>query len=284
MKEEKRESRVEEHEEVRRELEELEEERGFRVLSARDFGSTAWNLDSEGSDRDVAFVFVQPALDYVKLGEKRETVGREIEFNGREHSFMGWDVRKFAELLNKSNPSVIEFLNSPLIYMRSSRLSDEGENLLEELEVHATDCFKPIALFYHYRSMAESNFQKYIKDGDETTKKRHLYVLRGLMYARYVEETHSFPVLDFTEFLDKAESLSEVPSDIIRKTRSLAEDKRNGKGGEQFEDEEVYNWIQEELDHKLDNQEHDVRGIEKEVINEVIEEVYSQGIEWPEEA
>lgn len=276
-------SRLENNQAVQKELDKLEQEHGFRILSARDYGSKAWNLDSEKSDRDIAFVFISPVLDYAKIGGNTETISREIEFEGKSHSFMGWDIRKFARLLDNSNPTVIEFLKSPIVYRESDLLVKNGKDLFVELENHCTQNFKPIALFYHYRSMAKSNYNKYIKNSNDRCKKRFLYVIRGLIYSRYVEKTHKTPSVDFLELLEEIDCMQEdiVTESIIDAAYSLAEDKRNGKGSEKLDNNSLVEWIEREMNREdIDNKAHDIRGIETGKLNKVIEEIYSSEINF----
>jgi len=281
-------------EKIRSKLSEIENETDTTIISARDFGSTAWSLDSENSDRDVAFIFLQDKEDYIKLGKYRQNIDRNIEIDGQKHTFMGWNIKRFMELLDSSNPTAIEYLNSPITYYELSReqLEDElnFENTeneefildtlnwfpVEELREHANNNFKPIALFYHYRSMAKSNFEKYIENGNDLTAKRHLYILRGLSYARYVEKTHDMPPLHFPDFHSHELTIlrgEEIPEWIYREIGELIKLKTQGNGGEKYTNEEMWNWIRQELDNRLDKEKHDTRGIKTKFINEKLGEI-----------
>lgn len=262
-------------EQINDKLEKIEKEYDVDVLSARDFGSTAWNLDGPESDRDVAFIFKQNELDYAKIDRYKESIDRMFEIEGKEHSFMGWNLKRFMELMDGSNPTTIEFLHSPISYK-----SMDDYELIEELKDHAADQFKPISIFYHYRSLAKDNYNQYIKNENHKTVKRYIYVLRALLYARYVEETHRMPNLDFPEFLSDARNelvkKGIVPERIVKEAEKLAGMKKNGKGSTAYSNPYTEEWIENELDNKLDNEEHDVRGIDTDLLNNKMEEILDE--------
>jgi len=138
----------------------FEAEHGVEVIAARDLGSHAWNLAGPDSDRDVGVVFVQDPVEYATLSGAVETVESEpvpaVELSA-------WDVSRFAELLVDSNPTTLEFLSSPLSY------GDRAA--VDRLAADVADRFEPIAVYHHYRSLAESNYRKYLQrrllvDGD----------------------------------------------------------------------------------------------------------------------
>lgn len=264
----------------------LEEEYNITVISIRDYGSRAWNLDSEKSDMDAGMVFRQKPMHYIQLGKHRENIDRTFKLEGEDFEVIGWNINRFAELLNKSNPSMIEWLNSDITYYEEYIAQTGGrikkvepaESFFEEIREHANKNFKPIALFYHYRSMAKSNYSKYIENENDLSIKRHLYILRGLTYARYVEKTHLMPPLDYVAFYEKQlpELVGEnefMPQRIYQRLGEFIAMKKQGEGNKEYRDEQLWDWMENELNHKLDKEEHDVRGIEKQKINELINKV-----------
>ena len=241
-------------------------------------------------------------MDYVTLGGYTQNIDRKFYIDGEEFELIGWNVKRFAELLNKSNPSMIEFLNSDITYYELSPYwMLEGEKIYEPtdeqlkdarlmrvntvnvsgnlkiLQDHANQEFKPISLFYHYRSMAKDNYQKYIVNRNDLSIKRHLYILRGLTYARYVEKTHRMPPLDYTEFyeneLKEMKEEGTIPEMVYTYIGEFIRAKKNGEGSREIGDQELWNWIGDELDEHLDNEEHDIRGIDKERVNQLIKQV-----------
>jgi len=275
----------------------LENQYSITVLALRDYGSRAWNLDSETSDMDAGMVFTQEPIKYVELGGYTENIDRKSLLDGEEFELIGWNIKRFAELLNKSNPSMIEWLNSDIKYyeqghhvvlngekMRVENVDLSNPNIhvpeskpgFEKIRIHANEEFKPISLFYHYRSMAKSNYTKYIENRNDLSIKRHLYILRGLTYARYVQKTHRMPPLDYTEFYrNQLEEMrgEEIPDMVYKYIGEFIRAKKNGEGERTIADQELWDWISNELDTKLDNEQHDVRGIDKEKVNNLIRSV-----------
>ena len=248
-------------------LRRLEDEYDVSILCARDFGSRAWNLSGPRSDRDVAFVFKQDALDYIRLNAQRQSIDREIEDN----TFMGWNLTRFAELLARSNPSVIEFLNSDLVYR-------EGDHRWDELQQYVNQQFKPIAMMGHYHSLAKSNYNKYVASGNDPTVKRHLYVVRALLYKQWVAETHQVPPLDFIAFLDDhmrdvAFEQETGELDVTGTAKEYAQEKITGNGGREIGNP-LQDWIETELDRGPNPDDHNVRGIETERVNAFIESFF----------
>lgn len=141
-------------------LSEIERDHDVRVIAARDTGSRAWGLDSPESDYDVNFLFVQPAVEYATVGGYEASI---TTTHGEKLELAGWNVKRFAELLIDSNPSVVEFLHSPLRYREHEALSD--------LETAIADEFDPLTLYHHYRSLARNQHRKYVQrvllDGDD---------------------------------------------------------------------------------------------------------------------
>lgn len=138
----------------------------FRLLAARDYGSRARGLESDSSDYDIFFIFAQPPADYA-LGADTETYTKEIPAQesalDTEIELHGWNFQRFIgnDGLLGSNPTAMEFCASEEQYF----MSDTAEPYFEAIMDHAIDQFKPYALMNHYRSLAASNYGKYI-EGD----------------------------------------------------------------------------------------------------------------------
>lgn len=150
----------------------IADETDVSIVAARDWGSRARTLESESSDYDVFFVFLQSHAAYTVQSLYRDTIERTI---GEEETALdgpvelhGWNMRKFvggsdlagnAEGLIGSNPMALEFVSSDTEYFRAPCISDDFDELLD----HVAETFKPYALMRHYHSLALKNYQKYIK-------------------------------------------------------------------------------------------------------------------------
>lgn len=69
-------------------------------------GSRAYGLDTKNSDTDIKGVYILPKEDFYKL-DKVEQINNET------NDEVYYELRKFMELLSKSNPNVLELLASP---------------------------------------------------------------------------------------------------------------------------------------------------------------------------
>lgn len=240
----------------------FEDEYDCHVLSIRDFGSKAYNLEGPNSDKDALLIFAHDPIEYAEVGTYRDSVGRE---NYCGYDLQAWNVQKFGGLLTGSNPTAIEFLNSPIYYYEPEHIGRE----LHELMAYCNEHFQPIRLYYHYRSLAENNYRKYVEDGSRATVKKNLFVIRGILYSQYVKDTMDRPSLNFPSFLEEQ---STAPKSIIEGTEELIRLKQSGRG-----DEDVGNvfgtYVEGELGTELDDDKYDVRGIDGGVINDFIRQV-----------
>lgn len=152
---------------IRSQLLSLAEEEDIVILGARDYGSRARDLESSRSDYDVMFIYAEQPEEYAldtASGTIERTIQRDETGLNTEIELAGWDLRKFAgsDGLAGSNPTAIEYV-----------LADETEyyknishaEALDAMCSHTRENFKPYAVINHYRSMAASNYGKYIEDG-----------------------------------------------------------------------------------------------------------------------
>src|SRR5689334_19647828 len=96
-------------------LDRVEQDRRVRVLYACESGSRAWGFASLDSDYDVRFVYVHEPAWYLSVDEKRDVVEMPLS---EELDVSGWELRKALRLLRKSNPPLLEWLKSPIVYRR----------------------------------------------------------------------------------------------------------------------------------------------------------------------
>jgi predicted nucleotidyltransferase len=131
----------------------IEQEHAVKVLYAVESGSRAWGFESADSDYDVRFIYVHEKNWYLNILPKRDVIEYPIT---DVFDYSGWDLRKALFLLNKSNPVLFEWLNSPIIYYKD-------EYFYATLEKLSQDYFSPISSVYHYLHMANRNFRQYLQ-------------------------------------------------------------------------------------------------------------------------
>lgn len=172
---------------------ELEEQEDIRILYACESGSRAWGFASRDSDYDVRFIYVRPQAWYLSLNveHKRDVIERPIV---GDLDVVGWDIRKALNLLYKSNPPLIEWIQSPIVYV------DQHE-VRETLTMLAPFCYSPIASTYHYLHMAKGNYRDYLQ-GDVVKHKKYLYVLRPLLGVLWIERFATLVPMEFRTLVD----------------------------------------------------------------------------------
>ncbi len=92
----------------------IEHDHNVRILYAVESGSRAWGFASKNSDFDVRFIYIHTLDWYLSIQEKRDVI--EIPIND-DLDISGWDLRKALGLLRKTNPPLLEWLGSPIIYL-----------------------------------------------------------------------------------------------------------------------------------------------------------------------
>jgi len=165
--------------EILRRIAAAEAEHNIKVIYAIESGSRAWGFASPNSDYDVRFIYVRPKDWYlaIDLEDKRDVIEYPIV---DEIDINGWDLRKALQLLWKSNPAIVEWLQSPIVYVDDNRFAPAARELLPDIYSLAKG-------IYHYRSMAKTNYRGYLKEALVPIKK-YFYVLRPLLAIRWLEQ------------------------------------------------------------------------------------------------
>ncbi len=171
-------------------LKEIEHEHNVKILLAVESGSRAWGFESANSDWDVRFIYVHKPEWYFKVDQQRDVIEHFYEDSV---DLAGWELRKALSLFKKSNPSLLEWLNSPKIYYKDQ----EFVSRIREVE---KDFFNPIKSMYHYNSIYNKHNERYVQRGDASMK-HFLYYLRGILACKWIEKTPSLPPVPFDELV-----------------------------------------------------------------------------------
>src|SRR5450830_172834 len=214
--------------EIMRRLAAVEEKEGVRILLAIESGSRAWGFASPNSDFDVRFIYARPQDWYlsVDLEDKRDVIEHPIV---DDIDLNGWDVRKALQLFWRSNPAVIEWIQSPIQYMEKGDFKTGMQALLNTVYTLEKG-------IYHYRSMAKTNYRGYLM-ADMVPLKKYFYVLRPLLATRWIETYRSAPPIEFAALLhllpkedglfEEINSLLERKKTALEKELALRSDKLN---------------------------------------------------------
>ena len=197
-------------------LAKIAREEKVRILYACESGSRAWGFASTNSDYDVRFIYVRHKSWYLSLDLEHQpsTIERPIV---DELDFSGWDLRKALQLLRKSNPPLLEWLRSPIVYEKNS-------GFLTGMKRLAARAYSPIRTFHHYHHMAKSNYREYLQKPRVRTKK-YFYALRPLLAWQWVLERSGPPPMEFADLLAAAQ----MPADTRRAVHTLLAQKRTGQ-------------------------------------------------------
>ncbi|MFM9902956.1 MAG: nucleotidyltransferase domain-containing protein [Pyrinomonadaceae bacterium] len=199
-------------EEIRKRLLEIEREESVKIFYACESGSRAWGFPSKNSDYDVRFLYVREPEWYLSIDveDKSDVIERPIL---DEYDVNGWDLRKALKLLRKSNPPLLEWLNSPTIYIEDDDISSRFKEL-------APLCYSATACTYHYLQMAKGNFREYLK-GDTVSVKKYFYVLRPLLAIKWMEQSSDVVPMEFgvlvNDILEPGKLRTEIETLIERK-------------------------------------------------------------------
>lgn len=194
-------------------LAQLERERGLRVVYACESGSRAWGFASTDSDFDVRFIYVQCPETYLQLRPHKDAF--DVQFEG-DLDLGGWDIRKTAELMRKSNPPLLEWLDSPIVYLADGDISDELIRLRSAY-------FCPKKTAYHYLSLANNVFKTYLDD-QQPKRKKYLYAIRPLACIRYIDLYRTQPPTAMLEVIKKID----WPLDSMKAVDTLVREKMTG--------------------------------------------------------
>lgn len=205
-------------------LQQIEQENNIKIIFAIENGSRSWGMASKDSDFDVRFVFKRALNEYITLNPAKNVINfafdkdlNPCEAQGSLIDMSGFDIYKYLKLLLASNPTTIEWLNSPIIYY--------GDNNLP-LREYMKENFNQERLFKHYFSLFRHNYWEFIQQAKAITYKKYLYSMRGLLNALYVYEFDKIPPLDLRMTVEELKSL--IPDNVYKKLQEVIEIKSQG--------------------------------------------------------
>ncbi|MDP1510032.1 nucleotidyltransferase domain-containing protein [Paenibacillus sp. CMAA1739] len=177
---------------ILRELRALEQAEQVRIIYACESGSRAWGVPSQDSDYDVRFIYVRPIEWYLSIFDKRDVIERPIS---NLLDMNGWDLKKALHLFRKSNPPLLEWLQSPIPYLEQYSVADQ-------IRAISPLTFSPKSCMYHYLNMARGNYRDYLQ-GEQVKIKKYFYVLRPLLACGWIERYNSMPPMEFVELMEE---------------------------------------------------------------------------------
>lgn len=172
-------------------LKEIQEREQVKILFACESGSRAWGFPSKDSDYDIRFIYIKKIEHYLSIDETQDVIEENFE---NDFDLSGWDIKKTLKLFKKSNPQLIEWLYSPIVYLKDEIFYND---LLKLLDIY----FSPKSCMYHYLSMAENNIRAYL-NGEQVVRKKYFYALRPILACKWIENNYGPVPTEFQKMVD----------------------------------------------------------------------------------
>ena len=220
-------------EKIAAELDGVEHQEEVHIIYACESGSRAWGFESIDSDFDVRFLYVHPVAWYLGIDAGRDVIERPVD---DQLDMSGWDLRKALQLLRKSNPPLLEWLQSPTIYRQVS-------SVVSRLRVLIPEYYSPKACHYHYYHMAEGNYREYLR-GQEVWIKKYFYVLRPVLACLWIESGYGIVPMEFSRLVERVvdnTNVLQAINDLVRRKKTGEELERGTRipAISDFLDEEI---------------------------------------------
>ena len=159
---------------------------------------------SQDSDYDVRFIYARPVKEYLQIAPPRDVLEYPLQGN---LDISGWDILKALRLFQVSNPPLLEWLYSPIIYQESGTFA-------QELRLLAQQQASPQKVCRHYWSMSHNHYKDTIKGKEAVRSKKYLYALRPIICLRYIEQTTTLPPTSLLEAVAQIELAIEIREEV----------------------------------------------------------------------
>ena len=161
---------------IRATLATIAREEGIDVVFAAESGSRAWGFHSPDSDYDVRFVYVRPRAWHYRLGEKRDVIERPID---AALDISGWELSKALTLAVRSNATIAEWLQSPIVY-------DAHPRKAAALRAFCAQALDRKAVTWHYLSLLQRQQKLAVAPDGGLKLKRFFYMVRPALALRWM--------------------------------------------------------------------------------------------------
>lgn len=213
-------------------LKEIEKREHVKIIYAIESGSRAWGFESIDSDYDVRFIYVREKEDYLCLDEKSDVIELPID---EVFDISGWDIKKALKLLYKSNPSLLEWFASPIVYKETK----EASYIRKVIPLY----FSQKKSYHHYQNMAKT-LLKYMNK-EKVPVKKYLYILRCILSSQYIVHNKKQPPIEIERLIE-----CELPNELREDINQLLMIKKNSNEKQYVDhisslDEFIVNSLQE---------------------------------------
>ncbi|WP_313561829.1 nucleotidyltransferase domain-containing protein [Ruminiclostridium cellobioparum] len=191
----------------------IEKENNIKILYAVESGSRGWGFASQDSDYDVRFIYANTADWYLSIEDKKDFI--EVPINSLL-DINGWDIRKTLLHYKKSNPTLLEWLSSPIIYRENYCTAQKLRDLLPNY-------FSSVTTIYHYLHIARSKFED-VMSTDQVKIKKYFYILRPILACMWIEKKNTMPPMEFSKLMAE-QQLDEI---LVNEIYKLLDKKTSG--------------------------------------------------------
>lgn len=156
------------------------------------------------------FLYLRSIKWYLSIENKRDVIEKPLK---DELDISGWDIKKALALLKKSNPPLLEWLQSSIVYKKQYSITNQMKGLIPEY-------YSPQSCFYHYLHMAQGNFREYLQ-GNVVWVKKYFYVLRPILACKWIENDLGPVPMEFEKLFKilKDSKLTSEIEDLIEKKK-----------------------------------------------------------------
>lgn len=195
-------------------IKEIEKKENVKILHAVESGSRAWGFASPDSDYDVRFIYVRDRDSYLSLQGMKDFLDWELN---DVLDINGWDLKKALQHFHKSNATLFEWANSPVVYWTT----DEWKELYEST---ARQYFSTKSALYHYYGTANKNYKEHLS-ADMVKYKKYFYVLRPILACKWIEQRKCPPPVLFEKLAASVleEDMKPVVAELLEKKVRMSE-------------------------------------------------------------
>ena len=230
------------------------------MIFVTECGSRAYGLESDESDYDIRFVYINKDKstydNYMGVNLKTDfrpiaKVDQETITGMFEETYkvdwQGWDITKALKHLYDMNPSIYEWVFSPVIYY-----NNQNYDFLKKAKEYILSQKRISPMIRHYRSMGKKYFEDYIDDEIKIGIKKYSVVARCCIMAKWLLLFSSQFIDSEKEFTTEAyEVLSEInnflPKAINKRIRKVLALKRSSPDVEVYvnptKEQRLNNWF-----------------------------------------
>ena len=217
------------------------------------------NIVFTGTDTEQIFCFTHPITSYISNKSKIKSKISLVLYTSKWYT----DIRKVLQHFHKSNATIFEWSNSPVVYYTT----DKWQKLYNDTAVRYFSCK---AALYHYYGTANKNYHEYLKS-DMVKYKKYFYVLRPLLACRWIEEKKCPPPVLFDELFNTVleENMKEAVANLLAKKIKMSESEKGPKV------KAINNYIEEKLNYykKLAESMEDDRNPDWDMLDDAFREI-----------